>query len=69
MILGWYSWGRNVSKNQKFLRFCGGTFQKNPPPKAEELFYFVRVPPLKLQHTQQRLMEYHKKKSKEIFLR
>jgi hypothetical protein len=39
----------------------GGNISKKFPPKAEDLFYVVRVPPLKLQHTQQCLMENHKK--------
>ncbi len=41
-----------------------GNISKKSPQKAEELFYFVRVPPLKLQHTQPCLTENHHKKIK-----
>jgi hypothetical protein len=47
----------------------GGNISEKFPPRAEELFYFVRVPPLKLEHTQPCLKENHRKKSKEKFLR
>jgi hypothetical protein len=51
------------------ISLLGGNFSEMFPPKAEELFYFVRVPPLKLQHTQPCLKEKHKKNPKEKFLR
>jgi len=63
MILGWYSWSRNLSKDQTFLHFRGNISEKFPP-KAEELFYFVKMPPLKLQPTQPCLTENHKKEIK-----
>jgi len=71
MILGWYSWVGTFQKTKSSSPFWGEHFRK-VPPKAEELFYFVRVSsphilPLNCKLRSYALWKTTKKKSKEKF--